>query len=189
MKDMNHKLSNGLRILAALSCVTILIARAPHIATLGHTLLYAASWVTLVHICFGVYVFTRYLRAYSHTQQVLDSIAAALLASGLFLFTRPAIWSACLAAFTAMAVIKYVLLYSNTKEPALRHYIRDKILLETPGAILVGLAAGIFAFGDLPHWLLLGLQTALLAGTTTFAIWMIFIRRAYHKSNLSSASQ
>ena len=184
MKDMHHKLSNSLRLLAALACIIILVARAPYIEKLGHTLLYAASWITFIHICFGVYVFTRFLRAYSHTQQVLDVIAASLLTVCLFFFTRPAIWAACLAAFTAIAIIKYIFLYTRRKDAILRRYIRSKILLETPAAILVGLAAGIFAFGDLPNWLTLGLQTTLLAGTSLFAAWMIFIRRAYHKSNL-----
>ncbi len=184
MKVTNHKLSNSLRILAAVTCVIILIARAPRIEQLGHTLLYAASWITFLHICFGVYVFVRYLHAYSRAQSVLDAIAAGLLATCLFFFPYPIIWSTCLAAFTLVAVIKYALLYNNTKAPTLRQYIRSKILFETPAAILVGLTASIFAFGDLPHWLKLGLQAALLAGTTAFAIWMIFIRRAYQKSNL-----
>ena len=181
---MNHKLSNVLRMLAAIACIMILLGRAPHIETLGHTLLYAASWITFLHICFGVYVFVRYLHAYSHAQQVLDTIAAGLLGACLFFFTRPTLWSAALAAFTGVAVIKYVLLYTKTSEPSLRHYIRDKLLLETPAAILVGLTASIFAFGDLPSWLTLGLQAALFAGTTAFAIWMIFIRHAYQKHNL-----
>ena len=184
MKNTNHKLSNSLRMLAGVACVIILIARAPAIETLGNTLLYAASWITFIHICFGVYVFARYLKAYSHEQHVLDAIAAALLAGCLFFFTHPTLWSACLAAFTGIAVIKYALLLPRKNNATLRRYIRDKILLETPGAILVGLTAGIFAFGDLPNWLKLGLQTALLAGTATFAAWMIFIRRAYQKNKL-----
>ena len=189
MKNINHKLSNGLRILAALACVIILIARAPYIENLGHTLLYAASWITFIHIGFGVYVFARYLHAYEKSQQVLDAMAAGLLATCLFFFIHPAIWSACLATFITIAVIKYILLYSKRKDAILRRYIRSKILLEAPGAILVGLTAGIFAFGDLPNWLILGLQTALLAGTTAFAAWMIFIRRAYQKNNLLAANR
>ena len=184
MEIKNHKLSNILRILAGAACVILLMARAPHIEETGHTLLYAASWVTFIHISFGVYVFVRYLRAYSHAQQVLDAIAAGLLAACLFFFTHPALWSACLTAFTAIAIIKYALLYHGTKTKALRRYIRSKILLETPAGILVGLTAGIFAFGDLPNWLKLGLQAALLVGTTAFAAWMIFIRRAYQHEKL-----
>ena len=187
MEDAHHKLSNSLRCLGAVACMAILLVRATRIATLGHALLYAASWVTFLHICCGVYVFVRHLRAYSHAQQMLDAVAAGLLAANVFFFTRPAIWSACLAAFTVVAITKYALLYPRAQDTSHRRYIRSKILLETPGAILLGLTAGILFLGDLPVWLALGLQAALLATTTTFAIWMIFIRRAYRKSAFAIA--
>ncbi len=179
-----HRISNGLRIVAGVICALLLIMRTPHIETFGHMLLYLASWITFLHLSIGVYVLVRYLHAHARSQQILDGIAALLLAGGLLTFTQPVLWTSCFAALVITAVLKYALLYSSCKRPVHRQYIREKLLLETPGGILLALAAGIFGFGDLPHWLQLGLQATILAGTTAFAVWMIFIRCAYRKSRL-----
>ena len=189
MKAKRHTISNGLRIAGGAGCALLLIALAPRITATGHALLYVASWITFLHLCIGVFIFVRHLHAYQKAQQVLDLLAAAFLIGGLLSFTRPALWCSFFAALVALAVLKYTLLYPAQTDPVLKKYVRDKIMLEGPAAILLALAAAILAFGDLPAWLRLGIQAVILAGTTTFAVWMIFIRRCYRQLRPAPATQ
>ncbi|MFU8780828.1 MAG: hypothetical protein ACNA71_07355 [Kiritimatiellia bacterium] len=180
MNAQRHTIANGLRIAGGAGCTLLLLWVAPRITSPGHALLYLASWVTFLHLSIGVFIFVRHLHAYQKAQQVLDLIAAACLIGGLLSFARPTLWCSFFAALVAVAVLKYTLLYPTQTNPVLKKYVRAKILLEGPAAILLALAAAIFAFGDLPVWVRLGIQAVILAGTTTFAVWMIFIRRSYH---------
>ena len=176
-----HYVSNGLRLAAGVAGAAVLILLAPTIQTVSHALLYAATWITFLHIALGVDAMVRCLHAYAKVQQALDVVAGALLGGFLVSFTTPALWCGFLAGVIGVAVLKYGLLYRSLHDRVLRRYTREKMLLEGPGVPLLALVAAILAPGELPAVVTLGIAVFLLAGTTAFAVWMIGIKKRYRQ--------
>ena len=172
-----HHLSNSLRLTAGVAGVVLLLLRASAIQTTSHVLLYAATWITFLHILIGVDILIRCLHAYAPIQQGLDILAGIFLGLFLVSFTFPALWAAILAGLVGVAVLKYGLLHFTLKDRFLRGYVREKLLLEGPAVLLLALAAAILWFGDMPRIVTLGIEMFLLTSTTAFAIWMIFIKK------------
>lgn len=179
IRGERHLVSNGLRIAAGVMAMGLLAGMAPHVQTFAHAVLYVATWVTLLHIILGVYVLTRCLHAYGRIQQGLDVVAGLLLMGTVMSFNHPVFWCSFLAGVVGIAVLKYAWLLPVLQDRTYKRYVREKILLEGPAAGMLGLAAAILTWGDVPSWISLGIQLFLLAGTTAFAVWMVGVRKRY----------
>jgi Na+-translocating ferredoxin:NAD+ oxidoreductase RnfD subunit len=128
-----------LRIPAAVVLAAVLALRAGQIDRFGSAVMYAASWIILLHVLIGEYVFIRCLHAVSRPHQLLDTFAGLLLLGGLLSFHRAALWCAFLAGAFALAITKYLLVEQHIENPALR--LR-------PGEDDVGVAGRLPVFGS-----------------------------------------
>lgn len=172
---------NGLRMATGIAACVLMVSLYGRISDLGNASIYAASWVTFLHVCVGEYVLVRYLHARSHVQNVLDLLAAVFLVAGILSFASPSLWCAFFGGLFALAVTKYLLVVRSTRDPALKRYAREKVHWESPA--VVGLALLAVVLDQLPpkgtaaH----ALQVGILCATAGFAIWMIAIRHAYRR--------
>lgn len=167
------------RIPAALLLTGVLVLQWGRVDQMGAAVMYTASWVVLLHVLIGEYVFVRHLHAVSRNQQVLDGFAGLLLLGSLLSFTQPALWCAFLAGAFGLAIAKYLLIERHLDIPALRRYVREKLWLESPSVCLLsGLAV---LMNELPtdSLFLRILELLILIAATLFAVWMIGIRHLY----------
>jgi len=121
-----------LRVPAAVVLAVILAFQYDRITGFGSALMYTASWIILLHVWIGEYVFIRTLHAVSRNQQLLDALAGLLLLGGLLSFRQSALWCAFLAGAFALAITKYLLVEQHINVPELKRYVREKILWESP---------------------------------------------------------
>lgn len=171
------------------SGLVLLVVLHGRIADFGSAAIYAASWITFLHVCLGEFILVRYLDARSTVQNALDLLAAVFLAAGIVCFMSPALWCAFFGAVFAMAVTKYLLVGRDTDRAEVRRYVREKVFLETPA--VVGLAALAVVIDRLPPrsaatYLL---QLAILIATTAFAVWMVAVRQRLPACDASRGGQ
>lgn len=154
---------------------------APQVVGYGSAVMYAASWVVLLHIFVGEYVFVKHLHAVSRNQGALDMLAFFLLLGGMLTFNKSALWCAFLAGAFALASMKYLLIERTVREPALCRYARGKVRWESPAVVLFALLAVVI--GNLPTrgLAIRVLESAILAASALFAFWMIGVRHAYRR--------
>jgi len=172
---------NGLRIGAGVFLAILLLTLYVRIETLGHAAIYAATWVTFIHLCIGEYVLVRYCHAQTGMQNSLDLLGFVFLVCGSLAFVSPALWCAFFGGLFALAVVKYMVVQRTTSEEFLKKYAREKALLESPAVI--GLAILALVLDYLPPRSVSAriVELGILTITTAFAIWMIAIRHAYRK--------
>lgn len=170
---------NILRIIIGIGCAIMLILLYHRIDTLSSAAIYAATWVTFLHICIGEYVFVRYLHANSPIQNAIDLMATIFLLAGILAFASPALWCALFGGLFALAVTKYLILARDTEDPIVKKYAREKVLWESPSVL--GMTILAIVLDQLPPHSTAArlLQIGILAITILFAIWMIIIRNAY----------
>jgi hypothetical protein len=171
-----------LRMPAAVLLAAVLALQAGRIDGFSSTMIYAASWIILLHVLIGEYVFIRYLHAVSRNQQMLDGFAGLLLLSGFFSFHRTALWCAFLAGAFALAVTKYFLIEQRIENPPLRKYAREKILWESPSVCLFSILAVLMdrlPSGSAARRLI---EIGILAASALFAFWMIAVRHIYRRA-------
>lgn len=175
-------LLNILRFALAAGCAALLFILHGKIVDFGSAAVYAASWVTFLHLCVGEYVLVRYLHARSAIQNALDLFASAFLVAGILSFSSPELWCSFFGGLFAIAVIKYMLIIHRTRDPVLKKYAREKVQWEMPAVFgLVVLAVILDALppaSPASHLLQLGIFIA----TTAFAIWIIAIRHSYRQT-------
>lgn len=170
-----------LRIAAAVVLAAVLVLQFGRIHRFGTALIYAASWVILLHVFIGEYVFIRYLHAISRTQQLLDAFAGLLLLGGILSFHRSALWCAFLAGAFALAITKYFLVEQHIETPALKRYAREKIIWETPAVCLFSVLAVLIDRLPAGSAFVQFIELTILAATAFFAVWMIGVRHIYRR--------
>lgn len=171
--------ANSLRIMGALGTAILLVLAFNQIETFGNAAIYAATWVTFLHVCVGEFVFVRYLHANSCIQNVLDFIAGIFIVAGVLSISSAALWCAFFGAAFALAITKYMLVERGTAQPSLRRYAREKIRCESPAVGLLVAMALVLDKLPTPSVFARALQVAILVATTGFAIWMIGVRHVY----------
>lgn len=145
----------------------------------GAALLFAAAWVTLAHMAVGSHTLFRCLHPRGPLSRVLETAATLALWVAMLSVQRMSTWSAWLSLCLACVVANYALLSRSAHTEPARRYALFKLRLEGPMAALLALQSMALAVLDDPAWLRAILAAATLAVTTVFAIWMIFLRRAY----------
>lgn len=170
-----------LRIPLAVLLATVLGFQAGRIQRFGDAAVYAATWIILLHVYIGEYVFIRYLHAISRNQQILDLFAALLLLGGVLSFSQSALWCAFLAGAFALAITKYLLIEQRLTRPELKQYVREKILWESPAVCLFSVLAVLISRLQGENPVIQLVETGLLTAAALFAVWMIGIRHVYRK--------
>lgn len=170
---------NGLRIASGIAAGVFLVLLYGRITDFGSASLYAATWVTYLHVCIGEYVLVRYLHARSPIQNALDLLAGVFLVAGTLSFTSPALWCAFFGGLFALAVTKYLLVARETSDPDVKRYAREKVRWETPAVVGLAVLAVVLDSLSTKSTAAPLLQIVILVATTAFAIWMIGIRHAY----------
>lgn len=171
-----------LRIPSAIVLAAVLGLQAGRINGFGPAVIYAASWIILLHVLIGEYVFIRYLHAVSRPQQILDAFAGLLLLGGLFSFHRAALWCAFLAGAFALAIVKYILVEQHIQNLPLRHYAREKILWESPAVCLFSVLAVLMDRLPAESTVVRLIEIGILAASALFAVWMIGVRHIYRRA-------
>ena len=174
-------LQSILLLVAGIGIAALLVFMYPRIETFGDAAMYAASWVTFLHVCVGEFVLVRYLHARAGIQIGIDALAFVFLAAGCASFTSTALWCALFGAVLALAVIKYMLVEGSVDVTELRQYAREKVRWESPAVI--GLTVIAVAVDRLPPRSAAEriLEIGILCATTGFAVWMIGFRHAYRR--------
>ena len=172
---------NVLRIAGGVGGVILLVLQHGRISGFGSAAIYAASWITFLHICIGEYVLVRYLDARSTVQDALDLLAAVFLVAGILSFTSPALWCAFFGGVFALAVTKYLLVARKTGDADVRRYAREKVVWETPAVVALAVLAVVIDKLPPRGTAAYLLQLIILCGTAGFAVWMIGIRHAYRR--------
>lgn len=169
------------RLAAGATTGVFLVAQAGRIGRFGTALIYAASWIILLHVMVGEYILVRHLHANSKNQRALDTLAFILFLGGILAFTSAPLWCAFMAGVFALAIVKYVLVEQQTPQPALRQYAREKIRWEAPSVLLF---AALAVFMDLRaprEGKLPVAEVAILAASILFAVWMVAVRHIYRR--------
>lgn len=172
---------NGLLVAAGLGGAILLAVRFMTIHSFGGAVLYGTTWVIFLHLCVGVYVLGRHLRAQSQIQKKLDFLAFLFLLGLILSFSSPALWCAFSGAMVALSVAKYLVYEEEGSDAMLRQYAREKARWEAPMA--VGLVVFSIVLANLPESHLISrlLQMSILLGATAFAVWMIAIKQVYRQ--------
>jgi hypothetical protein len=170
----------SLRVVAALVAVALLVYQTIQVEAAGAMIICAATWVVLLHILIGEYVFVRYLHAVSRIQKALDLLAFILLLAAIASVSATALWCAFMAGIFALATAKYLLVERSIDNPALRRYAKEKIVMESPSVLLFTLLA-LFINYDREGVTVRAIEIVLLVLALLFAIWMIGIRHIYRR--------
>jgi len=144
------------------------------------SIMYAASWITILHVCVGAFLFVR-LGATSLIHRLLEFIGLLCMFTLAWWFTVPAWWCLSLALLMAVAIVKYVLLYKSDKRPAVRCYAREKILSESPAIPIMTVLAIFFHRADPVSQSNLYMSLFVLMITAAFAFWMVVVRDIYRR--------
>ncbi len=171
-----------LRVPAAVVLAVILAFQYDRITGFGSALMYTASWIILLHVWIGEYVFIRTLHATSRNQQLLDALAGLLLLGGLLSFRQSALWCAFLAGAFALAITKYLLIEQHIGVPELKRYAREKILWESPSVCLFSVLAVVISRLPEGSASVRMIEMAILTASALFAVWMIGIRHIYRQA-------
>lgn len=169
------------RLVAGGALGVALLLKAPGVDEFGVACLYVASWIILLHVGIGEYVFIRYLHALSRNQQALDALAFVLMLCALLSVENPALWCAFFAGVFSLAIVKYLLVESRTPIENLRRYAREKVRLETPSVLLFAALAVLFNHLPPGHFAARSAALAILAAAAGFAFWMIGVRHVYRR--------
>jgi len=189
MHDTGHSPNGGhhrlgpwlLRITASILILAVLALQFSRIDSFGSALIYAASWIIILHVFIGEYVFVRYLHALSRIQNLLDAFAGLLMLAGFLSFHKSALWCAFLAGAFALAIIKYFLVEQHIELPALKRYAREKILWESPAVCLFSVLAVVIDRLPEGSATVRIIELAILSAAALFAVWMIGIRHIYRR--------
>ena len=170
-----------LRLPMAIGLLALMGVLGRRVPGLGPAIIYLSGWVIVPHVFLGVWVFVRHLKATTPAHTVLDTLAFCFLCFGVLSFRSTAAWCAWFGAVFTLAIVKYVMVTQTDIAPELKRYAREKILLESPAVLLFFLAA--FTTFRLPEDAAMHrvLELAILLSSAGFAVYMIFVRRAYHK--------
>lgn len=163
---------------AGLFLILCLQSRMPDGASLR---LYLATWVIVPHVFLGVWVFVRFLRATNPVHTFLDVAALIFLLQGALHIHAPAAWCAWFGGVFTVAILKYALTLRSGIPEDLKHYSRMKIRLESPAVGGFFLAAALFAALPSSSPALPILEGGILFASLAFAVYMIALRRAYHR--------
>jgi hypothetical protein len=166
------------RKMAVIAVLVLLGVRVVEIQNMADLVMYAASWITILHVCAGAFIFVR-LGAASFLHYPLEVVGLICLFAMAWFFTNPAWWCFLLAILMAVALVKYVLLYHADARSAVRIYAREKILSESPAIPIMTVLAVLFhrADPDSPSTLYMSLFVLLI--TTAFAFWLVVVRDIY----------
>jgi hypothetical protein len=170
-----------LRIPAAVVLVAVLGVQFPQVERFGSAVMYAATWIILLHVMVGEYIFIRYLHAVSRVHQLLDAFAALLLLGGVLAFRQAAVWCAFLAGAFALAIVKYLLVEQHIEHPILQRYTREKIAWESPAVCLFSALAVLIDRLPSEGVAIRLIELLILSLAALFAIWMIGIRHLYRQ--------
>ena len=160
--------------------VGMLVALGARFASIGSpvdAMLYGASWITILHLCVGGFVFIR-LGAISSAQRRLEVCGVCCVAAMVGAFTRPALWCVALAAMMTVAVVRYVLLFRADARPEVRAYALAKLRGESPAIPFMAVMALLFSSAPADGLAALCLASIILLATTGLAVWMV-ARRIY----------
>ena len=147
-------------------------------------IMYAATWVTILHLCMGAFLFVR-LGAKSTIHQSLECVGLLCTVIMVWCFTKPMWWCVALAVLMAVAIARYALIYLDDKRPAVLSYALEKLWSETPAIpVMVILAIYFYRISGGGHSVLY-LGIIVLASTTLFAFWMVIVRRIYGRLLIS----
>lgn len=135
-------------------------------------LLYAASWVTLLHLSVGAYLFI-YLRADSMIHRVLEVGGFLGVAALVATFRAPVTWCTALALIMLVAVIRYALIYRTESRAVVKRYARMKMVIESPSILFMSLFAVLFRYAPVNGRMEEILAGTILLSTTLFACGMI----------------
>ncbi len=167
------------RLAAGLLLTGMLALQTAGIETPGPAVIAAATWIILLHVFIGEYVFLRCFHAYSGVHLYLDGFAALLLFGGVLSLHRTALWCVFLAGAFALAIVKYRLVETGLESETLRRYAREKIRWESPAVVLFsGLAVTFDRLPDQSAAVRI-LEAAVLMAAALFAVWMIGVRHIY----------
>lgn len=170
-----------IRIPAAVVPAAVLGFQFGRIDGFGAAVMYAASWIILLHVFIGEYVFIRCLHAVSRNQQLLDLFAGLLIFGGILTFRQSALWCAFLAGAFALAITKYLLIEQYLVTPVLKRYAQEKIRWESPAVCLFSVLAVLMDKIGEQNTLIQLIELSILIAAALFAFWMIGIRHVYRR--------
>lgn len=171
------KMTGPVRLVVAACLIVALGARAAALGTFVDAIMYVASWVTILHLGVGAFLFVR-VAASSPAHRFLEACDVCCAVAMVWAFTRPALWCIALSMLMAGAGVRYYLIYKADSRPAVRAYAFAKLQGELPSIPIMALMALLFRNVPSDGMEALCLATIALLGTTGFAIWMA-VRRIY----------
>jgi len=172
--------AGAIRTVTVVSVLSVLGARVFAIQGPVDWIMYGASWVTILHLCVGAFLFVR-LGADSSAHRALEFTGLLCVVVLAWWFTEPVWWCTALAILMVVAIVKYILLYRIDNRPVVRTYAREKIMAESPAILVMTGIAICFHRSPIDGSLALYLSLFVLAGTAVFTIWLVVVRKIYHK--------
>lgn len=170
-----------IRMPVAVILAAVLALQFDRVDGFGPAVIYTASWIILLHVFIGEYVFIRYLHAVSRNQQLLDLFAGLLLMCGILSFDQSALWCAFLAGAFALAITKYLLIEQHLTHSGLKRYTREKIWWESPAVCLFSVLAVLIDRAGAQKMMVQLVELVILIASALFAFWMIGVRHIYRK--------
>jgi hypothetical protein len=177
-----ERLNRAMTALTFVALYGALALRGPGAEPGAGWMLYAATWIILLHVHGGAWIMLRHLRSGKsmHDHAMLDGLLTLALGSAVFHVGTLSVWCASFGTFFTLALLKYRLRLPDQEQDRQRAYILLKMRNEWPAPVFflaAGTAAALQPEAAELHRLLELLSLIAAAG---FLVWLVMIKRAYH---------
>ncbi|HLC60348.1 MAG TPA: hypothetical protein VJJ52_02880 [Candidatus Nanoarchaeia archaeon] len=160
--------------------LTVLIFSITRSMNFGIFLIYVSMYILLLHFWLGAYYVVKFLKSKENIQNyILDVSILICLSLGVINFYRIIIWGIWFALLFTLVLVKYRSAYLSFKEGKIKRYIAKKIRNEFVVPPAYALFAGLAYVFHGNDEVILSLQISILFFHVFFAVWMIFIKKAY----------
>lgn len=142
--------------------------------------LYAASWIIVGHVTWGMYIAQRYLYVPpTPLSGALDASLIALLYLSVYWMDDLFCWSLAFALFFGAALMKYGLLRNSVPLGAARQYVELKLRNEWPAVAFFILIAILSTQKNSHSAFREGLEVSAFIMAMAFLVWLVAVKKAY----------